>query len=245
LYIAVGENNSDSLSKYIYMYKKSTLGVWSAIPTINAPITLDISRAGNPVTLATLNNSDYILVSGSVSTGGWYKISGIIVANNIVSVTIPPRSYIIYDIINALNILLTGSDISYSAGLVAGSDTILISSINNSNVSSIFTVDPSSSFDKLILFDKTDIVKTTSKQSSIIDFTINNNIIRTVNSHRLSTGSSLIYDDSIITPYRNLPAGFTINKDDIIDIQLRDERDRLIDLINANWIMTINFTIYS
>jgi hypothetical protein len=245
LYIAVGENNSDSLSKYIYMYKKSTLGVWSAIPTINAPITLDISRAGNPVTLATLNNIDYILVSGSVSTGGWYKISGIIVANNIVSVTIPPRSYIIYDIINALNILLTGSDISYSVGLVAGSDTILISSINNSNVSSIFTVDPSSSFDKLILFDKTDIVKTTSKQSSIIDFTINNNIIRTVNSHRLSTGSSLIYDDSIITPYRNLPAGFTINKDDIIDIQLRDERDRLIDLINANWIMTINFTIYS
>ena len=82
-----------------------------------------------------------------------------------------------------------------------------------------------------------------SQVSDLIDFSINNNIIKTVNPY-LQENASVIYDNAQDVSYRKYRPGFVIDANTIVDIQLRDERDRIIDLNNTDWIMTIYATIH-
>ena len=81
----------------------------------------------------------------------------------------------------------------------------------------------------------------TSHESDELDFSINNNIIKTVNTADTTVH---IYDTEPNLVFRKYEAGYTISTG-LIDIQLRDERDRIVDLYGADWVMTAYATIHN
>ena len=80
--------------------------------------------------------------------------------------------------------------------------------------------------------------------SDPVDMTINNNVIKTmVNDDNAANG---YFTNSVESKnFRKYPPGYTLDADVPIDIQLRDERDRIIDLNGANWVMVAYATIHS
>jgi hypothetical protein len=82
------------------------------------------------------------------------------------------------------------------------------------------------------------------QKSDILDLSINNNIIKTI-LLSYSISESLLTNSEKNINFRKYPAGYSIENFTNIDIQLRDERDRLIDLNNADWTLTLFITIQS
>jgi hypothetical protein len=80
-----------------------------------------------------------------------------------------------------------------------------------------------------------------SVESDIIDMSINNNILKTVINAPVN---GLVVDTSSSNIYRKYKPGFTLNETDTIDIQLRNERDVIVDLGDINWVMVIYVTIH-
>jgi hypothetical protein len=79
------------------------------------------------------------------------------------------------------------------------------------------------------------------QQSNEVDFSINNNIVKSSINTASTTFSGFFTDAAPNENYRIYPAGYTIQNG--IDIQLRDERDRIIDLNGANWTCVLLVTI--
>lgn len=82
------------------------------------------------------------------------------------------------------------------------------------------------------------------QKSDTIDLSINNNIIKTILLVDSSTDSLLSSSEKNIN-YRKYPAGYSIETTDFLDIQLRDESDRIIDLNGRDWVLTLFLTIQS
>jgi len=76
-----------------------------------------------------------------------------------------------------------------------------------------------------------------------LDFSINNNIIKSVDTSGITSG--IIYDNTPNRSFRKYEARYTISENELIYIQLRDERDRIIDLNGTDWIMTVYATIHN
>jgi len=79
------------------------------------------------------------------------------------------------------------------------------------------------------------------QQSNEVNFSINNNIVKSSVNTASNLFSGFFTDASPNENYRVYPAGYTIQNG--IDIQLRDERDRIIDLNGANWTCVLLVTI--
>jgi hypothetical protein len=75
-----------------------------------------------------------------------------------------------------------------------------------------------------------------------MNFSINDNVLKSI-VNRASGG--VIVDDSQSIPYRKYPAGYTLEANTPIDVQLRNDRDQIVDLNGADWIMTIYATVRS
>lgn len=234
----IGDEIDNNFAGVIYVYERGTGDVWNQIERIVPDTSFNLRSVGASASLGTLPDNQWALVSGTKFRGGFYRFSKVNATEKI-QISLENRAYTIFDLVNEIEKKLTFDDISYEVVFDEVAETIVITSIDNDTVTSTFVVDPSSTLD--IEFSGT--VPSISQTSDVIDFTINNNIIKQVNSHEDESGI-IIYDTNTNVLFRKYRAGFSIKDTDIIDIQLRDERDRIIDLNNADWIMTVYATIH-
>ena len=155
--------------------------------------------------------------------------------DNSYDITIPSKVHTVFDLVNLMNVAVGLFTLNASFD---GVNKVTLTLTDPSNISSIFTV--GGTF--------TDIVypstKATTQESLEIDMTINNNIIKSIASH-YDNNDNVIWDNKTSLIERKYKAGFTLESDDPIDIQLRDERDRIISLQGANWVMTVFATIHT
>jgi hypothetical protein len=163
----------------------------------------------------------------------------------VITVTLPIKSYTIFDVDNTLNLLLAGV-IGTSAGFTISFDGVgkltLIAYFNAPPITSItFVVDPASTF---AIAKWLSTIPAISQQSTLIDFTINNDVLKQVVNHN-DNSDAVIVDTIKDIQFRKYPPGYTINANETIDIQLRDDRDRIVDLAGADWIMTVYATIHA
>ena len=147
--------------------------------------------------------------------------------------TIPVGYYTIFNLIAELN--KHAATLRYNLVFTITEDyKISVTSTTSATADCSFYLDPVG-INKIL-----SIVNTTHSKlltGYFVDFSINNNIMKTINPN--VTGS-VIYDDSISEHYRKYPTGFSIAGNTLIDIQLRDDKDKIIDIQNADWTMTIN-----
>ena len=159
------------------------------------------------------------------------------------SVSITPKTYTITDLTNHLNKILQLDDFtSLTATYNSSSETMTLSVVLTGTVTShVFYIDASSTFNDIVW----PVLEYKSEHtSSGIDFSINNNVIHSITNHTDNLDNVLVsIKDSV--SFRKYKAGYTIDVDTPIDIQLRDERDRIIDLNGADWIMTIYADIFN
>jgi hypothetical protein len=156
----------------------------------------------------------------------------------VTSVSLSPRYYSIFDLVNALNALLTDVIETGSSFVVTfdGKTKLTISAtISSPIVSMTFSVSSTSTFNVARW-------PSNSATSLPMNFSINDNVLKSI-VNRASGG--VIVDDSQSIPYRKYPAGYTLEANTPIDVQLRNDRDQIVDLNGADWIMTIYATVRS
>jgi predicted 2-oxoglutarate/Fe(II)-dependent dioxygenase YbiX len=122
-----------------------------------------------------------------------------------------------------------------------GTNIITLTIAAPSGVIATFYTDISSTFDAVTWSNKT---YQTIQTSDTLDMTINNNIIKTI-PNTYSSGALYLTNTFDNPNFRKYRAGYTLDVDVPIDIQLRDERDRIVDLNGANWMMVLYATIHS
>jgi len=189
--------------------------------------------------------TDFVLIIGGIGFGAfqggnWSYISNG-VFNTTESFTVPTRAYTIFDLINVLNTGLSSPinlDFVYTFNEETNNTTI--STLPDEGVSATFAINSVSNTFNIFEF-KEDIQAIT-HDSLEMDFSINNNIIKSVDT---SSTTVRIYDTDPNLIFRKYEAGYTIPSSTNIDIQLRDERDRIVDLYGADWVMTAYATIHN
>lgn len=163
-------------------------------------------------------------------------------------VVVPAGSYSIFDLVNTLNSLLAtaipteffsstnGFSVSFD-----GTRLAMVPAINFPLTSIMFRISPTSSFT---------IARWPSQEYKIsqisnpVVFSINNDVIKSITSHSDNSDNVLV-DNTPDAPYRKYPAGYTIDAGTPIDIQLRNDRDQIIDLNGSDWVMTVYATVRS
>lgn len=242
--IAVGGDNHNSSKGAVWTYVKDSGVAWSFVsPLLETPelngrlgvsVAVDTTKGGIIVYAgAPFENND---------TGRVYQFFNNVTFDIKYIVTVPTRAYSIFDLVNELEQLLQFETMSFEVEFDMKTETLTYTAVPVSGVTVSFSVDPNSTFNKIIPFE---LIKNPSdtQRSEVIDFSINNNIIKSVNTHQDDEKGLIIYDTVPPKLFRKYRAGYTIKDTDIVDIQLRDERDRIIDLGGANWIMTVFATI--
>jgi hypothetical protein len=199
---------------------------------------LNLPGAGVSVDIANVD-SGYIGIGGTTERGGWNTYSEISLGSDI-SVSIPNRDYSVSDLVGELTGLFDGDDISYIFTFDSNTALVTIDSKNKSDISSVFVVDTLSTFQDFVFSSS---VPATTQVSLDVDFTINNNVVKVVNPY-LNQGADTIYDTTPGIIYREYRAGYGIEDSTDIDIQLRDERGKIMDIGGVDWIMTIYATIH-
>ena len=216
-------------------------------PTIRGASTITDSVQGTSVALCYVPGTTEFQVEfgGVTNTWGdvWTFLSNGSAPVDYTSI-IPNGSYSVYALINVMTTVLQFQTVHFTASFNNITGSITLSVIGDTGVAATFTVAASSTFTDIFLLPLATLPKAPSITSLPLDFTINNNVIKSLNSH-LTEGAPFIYDTSVNTIYRKYRAGFTLSVDEVIDIQLRDERDRIIDLNGSNWIMTVNASIHT
>jgi len=153
-------------------------------------------------------------------------------------ISLPIRYYSITDLVSLLNkyLVLRSNDISVNAVFVE--DHVEINIVNSDNYTTVFYIDSETTLDCILfLSDYSDYIK-----SVKIDFSLKKNIIKSI-IDTTSASYGRIIDTNKSINYRKYEPGFTLKKDNEIDIQLRDDKERTIDLKGMDWIMTIYATI--
>lgn len=164
-------------------------------------------------------------------------------------VVIPEGEYTIFDLVNKLKSLLidvipTGNPATFSGYTVAfdGISCLTLTPILGYPITGVtFRVATSSTFNVARWSNQE---YKTSQVSNPISFSINSNVIKSITTHSDNSDNVLV-DNTPDTPYRKYPAGYTIDAGTPIDIQLRNDRDQIIDLNGSDWVMTVYATVRS
>jgi hypothetical protein len=174
-----------------------------------------------------------------IGTVWWYIRSG--EYTDILTATLTKKSYAIVDLINEMKLKFVFPDVSFDVSFDVKTNTVILSSVG-AITNPVFTVNNDlTSFD--IIRWLSTIPALTQSSDGKTNFNLNNNILKTI-VDRSGKSSGLITDDTESIVFRKYEPGFTVKDTDSIDIQLRDERDRIIDLNNANWVMIIYATVH-
>ena len=229
--IAVGGNTDNNTGS---VWKCTTNNNWVTHTVNKLQSTFEItSRLGRGLAI----NNDYIIAGAPGYKGNFgrviYWYSGYIFKSY--TVQIPTKTYTLFELSNKITELLQLSDEYY---ITASYDMVnKVNLVITKNCpDAYFTV---TSDIKFIEWNTPSHIVSTS--SEIIDMSINNNILKTV-INRPENGLVVDTNSSII--YRKYKPGFTLNDTDTIDIQLRNERDVIVDLGNINWVMVMYVTIH-
>lgn len=106
-----------------------------------------------------------------------------------------------------------------------------------SSLDATYSIDANSSFLQSIY---TFLNVINNKQSNItVDLSINNNVIKTINIYNDSHDAIINYDGIIENTFRPYKPGFFIDIKKNIDIQVRNERDQIIDLRGIDIALTV------
>lgn len=229
--IAISGPGDDTNQGAIWTYERNSTGVdtysWILIEKSIQAITTNTYTTINPT------GDSHVFISGG--TGYQYFINQDMTQTYTIS--LPTSDLTIFgisDYINTLSIFPNG--ITFISGYsIEGNELKIIMNETNS-ISGVFKVIFTN--DSIVFDDGYD----SEKMSMSIDLSINNHIIRTMSAHR--TGNEFIYDNLESNTYRKLGAGYTIDNSTPLDIQLRDEFDRIIDLNGSDWVMTALITIH-
>ncbi len=160
------------------------------------------------------------------------------------TIIVPNGAYSVFDIVNTLNGLMESviaDNNGYSVAFDGMSKLTLTSVIASPITSNSLRVATSSTFN--IARWPSQEYKS-SRVSNPMDFSINNDVIKAVVTHADNSDNVLV-DNTPDILFRKFPAGFTIEAGVPIDIQLRNNRDQIIDLNGADWIMTLYATVRS
>lgn len=240
-----GLSQSDITSR-TYAYVR-TEGVWAQFddPIVGEKRTNTEDYQGFSSSVEYIDEtSGFVLIIGGIGFGAfqggnWSYISNGLF-NTIETFTLPVRSYTIYDLITVLNngLQLLNMDFVYLFNTLTETVTLSVNHVTNVNVT--FQMHLSNTFD---IIEFITAVYGTAFESSELDFSINNNIIKTIDTSSIT--NSIIYDTTVDLLFRKYEAGFSLLATDVIDIQLRDERDRIIDLHGSDWVMSAYATIHN
>lgn len=234
-----------------YVYKRDAEGVWSKYsePIAGPSRTNAEDLQGYSTAVEYLGDSDtdFVLIIGGIGFGAYTQnfIGGnwSFISRGIYEITetfeIENRAYTIFDLINTLNLTMISTNMSFVSEF-NNNETITISVVSNTDSFVLFKLNSSTTFD---IADFLPTQYSNSITSIALDFSINNNIIKSVDTS--STINSIVYDTVTDRSFRKYEAGYTIEENELIDVQLRDERDRIIDLNGSNWIMTVYATIHN
>lgn len=226
---------------YVYNYIASTNSwvIFGDIASGGYNVGYNLPEQGSAVEMF---GNDKYLTSGSVANNNsgsvWY-FTAIPTFETTYSLSILEpyeviRSFTVFGLISVFNFVLTPF-LRMEATFVADK-YVLLTLVSTTGAT--FRVSDTSTF-KYFLW-PSDVLATT-QQSDEIDFSINNNIVKSSVNTVSNVFSGFFTDSQQNENYRVYPAGYTIQND--IDIQLRDERDRIIDLNGANWTCVLLATI--
>jgi len=157
-------------------------------------------------------------------------------------ITVPPKDYTIFDLRVQLERLFKDID-TYTSGVITlddGSSNISVSMAENADVTTLFYIKNITFFDVPFTSTQYEAKQT----STIVDLSINNNIIKSFVDATAPT-FTIITNTTESQIFRKYEPGFSIDNSKLIDIQLKNERDQIIDLNGLDWVMTIFATIHS
>jgi hypothetical protein len=234
--LIVGSPNETGGIGAIYLYSR-TNGLWSNEKRKTA-IGYDALAFGTSVSSSA--NLEYVVgapLTGA-SMGGLSYIIDLSTLDAHYDLVVATGTYTVFDFTNVLS-----AQLDAQVSLVATFDGLTymsLAGVLNANLLSFkFSTSASSTFGEISWPTKTKLVV---QKSGPIDFTINNNVMKII----LNTNSPYLMNSfTTIDVFRKYPPGFTIPAGTLIDIQLRDERDRIIDLNGVNWFIEILATILS
>ena len=245
--IVTADNFVDRGGVTIYKYNDSTMSWLPYGPKGRGVSAIEHSVQGTSVAICYIpGTTDFIVEFGGVTnTWGnvWTYISNGYAPLDYTAI-VPNGSYTVFALVTLLESILVFPTLSFTATFDNIGGTVTLTVVGNVGVAATFTVATSSTFTNIFLLPLAALPQATSITSLPLDFTINNNVIKSLNSH-LVDGAPFIFDTSVSTIYRKYRAGYTLSIDNVIDVQLRDERDRIVNLNGANWIMTVNATIHT
>lgn len=241
LAIVIGDPsyNGNRGGTYVYRYE---LGVWTIFGDIaTAPTDTAFFNSYQGSKVAMFGNSNYLTSAFKANnTSGvvWYFSAGPAAETpyslNILEPSEVLRSLTVFGLRSIFNFTL-------APFLVMVADLIddkYMRLTLQSGTGATFIVSKTSTF-KSFLWPSN--VLATKQQSEEIDFSINNNIVKSSVNTVSTVFNGFFTDSQQNENYRVYPAGYTLQN--LIDIQLRDERDRIIDLNGANWTCVLLATI--
>jgi hypothetical protein len=232
-----------------YTYTRDIAGAWSQFddPIVGEPrISGNYQGFSSSVGYVGDTTAGFILIIGGIGYNAYqggnqsYISHGIF--STVESYTVPTRAYTISDLINVINsglAMVINLEFKYVFNL--DTRTVMVTVEPVDTVSASFKLNTENTFDIFEFRDKD--VHGEILASVDVDFSINNNIIKSINTS--NTVNNIIYDTTPNTVFRKYEAGYSITSDGVIDIQLRDERDRIVDLYGADWVMTVYATIHN
>jgi hypothetical protein len=236
---------------YVYV-RNPTTQIWSQYsdPIVGDPRTNTEDWQGYSTSVEYLDDSltDFVLIIGAVGYGieeqnfiggNWSFFSGGDFPTT-ETFQIENRAYTIFDLLNTLNSTMVTTNMVFKSVFDQDTETITFIVVGGENVTVTFKLNTLTTFDIAEFLISEYASTLTSLQ---LDFSINNNIIKSVDTSGITRG--IIYDNTPNRSFRKYEAGYTISENELIDIQLRDERDRIIDLNGADWIMTVYATIHN
>ena len=156
------------------------------------------------------------------------------------TVTVPSGAYSIFDLMDILpDLLVLRAKPLLSLTPSFDGASIVSLTVNDNSGTALFRISPSSTFD-IIQWSSGEFAD--EQLSEPVDLSLNNNVIGTIIDH---SNDGFYIQKNASLAFRKYPAGFTLNANVPIDIQLRDERDRIVDLNGSEWAFTAFVTIHS
>lgn len=219
-YIAVGDPSINT----IYIYKLDVLGEY-----VLHKLQTGTSRYGTACSISNINS--YMMIAGTPTHGTSVSFENS-TSQETVYVALNPRVYSIYDLADAIKNYM--GQIGFDFDVVFNGSAIEITS-NMADIT--FRVMDSG------LLDFEGKEYSALQISNEVDFSINNNIIKQIDVPVDASGMIYYSDEGAPVAHRFAP-GFELTPFTDIDVQLRDDRDGIIDLNGANWTMTVLLKIH-
>lgn len=237
------------ITSQTYAYTRNSNGVWTqfdnAIVGERRTNTEDFQGFSSSVEYIDESKENFILIVGGIGFGQFQGGNWSYISNGdfikYEEYIIPTRSYTIFDLINTINTGFTNPiNLDFIFTFNPSTNTVTITTDNTENVSTAYKINNTTTFN---MFEFKSTEYATVQNSNEMDFSINNNIIKSIDTSY--SDRYINYASTQDQIFRKYKAGYTITSSDTIDIQLRDERDSIIDLYGANWIMIVYATIHN